>query len=398
VAGAETISADYAFPYLAHAPMEPLNVVIDYTPERCEIWTGTQWPDGDRSTAARVLGLRADDIVMHTLPSGGSFGRRASFTHDFVDEAAQLALQLQQPVKLMWTREDDIAGGHYRPAAVCRLAATLDRDGRPNSWGHRLVVQSLLVNALIDQLGTLGGSEANSARGADTMPYAIANVRVDVHSMTEPVSVLSLRSVSNSFNVYAVETFIDELAQAAGADPYAYRRQLLQEQPRLLAVLDAAADAAGWASSPPAGIGRGIAVFAGYGSYIAQIVEASVDADRRLKLHRVVSAVDCGLAVHPDLVVAQIESSIVFALSMALSGEITLEQSVPRQHNFDGYPVLRMHQSPRMETVLIGQGDVPTGVGELGVPAVAPALANAIFAAIGERIRTLPMKHALKVS
>jgi len=390
------VTADYSFPYLAHAPMEPLSVAIDYAPGRCEIWTGTQWPDGDRSTAARVLGLRAEQVTVHTLFSGGSFGRRASIAHDFVDEAAQVAKVLQKPVKVLWTREDDIGGGYYRPSAVSRLRATLDRDGLPASWLQRIVVQALAGSATLEEFASFGGSETNSAQGASDLPYAVPNLQVDVHSMPDNVPVLWMRSVSSSFNVYARETFLDELAQAAGDDPWRYRQRLLQDQPRLLAVLDAAAAAADW-STPVAGRHRGIALFQAYGSCIAQVVEASVDG-RRLKLHRVVSAVDCGTAINPDLLVAQIESAVVFALSSALFGEITLKDGVPQQSNFHDYPILRMHQTPRIDTVLVGNGSDPGGVGELGVPAVAPALANAIFAATGERLRDLPLRRHLEIA
>ncbi|AXQ31526.1 xanthine dehydrogenase family protein molybdopterin-binding subunit [Solimonas sp. K1W22B-7] len=394
--GNTVISADYHFPYLAHAPMEPLNVVIDYAPGRCEIWTGTQWPDGDRGVAARVLGMQAAQIRFNTLPSGGSFGRRACSAHDFVDEAAQVAKVLQKPVKVMWTREDDIRGGYYRPSASSRLSATLDSQGLPSSWAQRMVAQSLIGNAVIDELGSLAGTETNSAQGATDLPYAIPNQRVDVHSSYDPVTVLWMRSVSSSFNVYAREAFLDELAQAAGQDPLQYRRRLLQGTPRLLAVLDAAASAAGWGSAP-AGHHQGIAVFQAYGSCIAQVVEASVGADRVLKIHRVTSAVDCGTAINPDLVAAQIESAAVFALSSVLFGEITLEDGEPQQGNFHDYPILRMHQTPRIDTVFVNSGGEPGGVGELGVPAVGPALANAIFGALGERIRELPMKKHLRI-
>lgn len=388
--------ADYHFPYLAHAPMEPLNVTIDYAPGRCEIWTGTQWPDGDRSTAANVLGMAASQIVFHTLPSGGSFGRRACAAHDFVREAAQVARALQKPVKIVWTREDDIRGGYYRPSAATRLSATLGSDGLPSSLTTRIVAQSLSFGTVAEVGQVLAGVEGHSAQGASDQPYAIRNLLLDYHAVNDPIPVLWMRSVSSSFNVYARECFIDELAQAAGQDPYQYRRRLLGEQPRLLAVLDAAASAAGW-RTPAAHRHRGIAVFHAYGSCIAQVVEASVDDDRRLSIHRVVSAVDCGTAVNPDLVTAQIESAVVFALSAALFGEITLQDGVPQQSNFHDYPMLRMYQTPRIDTVLVNSGGAPGGVGELGVPAVAPALANAVFGALGERLRELPLRKFLRI-
>ncbi|HSW11714.1 MAG TPA: molybdopterin cofactor-binding domain-containing protein [Solimonas sp.] len=394
--GDGVISADYHFPYLAHAPMEPLNVVIDYAPDRCEIWTGTQWPDGDRRVAARVLGLQAEQIRFNNLPSGGSFGRRANSAHDFVDEAAQVAKVLQKPVKVMWTREDDIRGGYYRPSASCRLSATLGAEGLPSSLAARVVVQSLVGNIGLDELASFGGAESNSAQGLSDLPYAVPNQLVDAHNSYDPVPVLWMRSVSAGFNVHARECFIDELAHAAGQDPLQYRRSLLQAEPRLLAVLDAAAATAGWGAPAPCRH-QGVAVFSAYGSHIAQVVEASVDVASGLKLHRVVSAVDCGTAINPDLLVAQIESAVVFSLSSVMFGEIRLEDGVPQQGNFHDYPMLRMYQTPRIDTVLVNSGGEPGGVGELGVPAVGAALANAIFAATGERIRELPLRKRLVI-
>lgn len=394
--GPGVISGDYSFPYLTHAPMETLNVTIDYAPGRCEIWCGTQWPDLDRTLASVELGLTPDQINFHILPSGGGFGRRLSIYADFVSEAAQVAAVLQQPVKVMWTREDDIRGGFYRPSAEIRMRAQLDAAGLPSSWAQRIVAQPLVVDGAVEEAAFLADLEFNSAAGASNQPYEIPNLLVDVHSTTDTVPVLWWRSVSNSFNVHARESFVDELAHAAGQDPVAYRRSLLAAKSRLVAVLDAAVAAAGWPNAP-AGHHLGAAVFEAWGSCIAQIAEVSVDAERRLKVHRIVSAADVGLAINPDGLIAQVESAIVFALSAAFFGEITLEDGIPQQNNFNDYPILRMYQTPRLDTVIVNSGAAPGGAGELGVPPVAPAVANAIFRATGERIRALPLKHQFKI-
>jgi isoquinoline 1-oxidoreductase beta subunit len=300
---------------------------------------------------------------------------------------------LRQPVKVVWTREDDVRGGFYRTCAMCRLTATLDAQHRLTSWSHRLAAQPNVAHPAVEELMQRAGLEVRTTQGATEMPYAVPNVSVDAHSMFSPVTVQWMRSVSNSFNVFAVETFIDEVAQAAGRDPYAFRHDLLQARPRHQRVLDAVAAAAGWGSPPPAGVQRGIAVFSSYGSFIAQVVEASVGEQRELSIRRVISAVDCGVSINPDLVKAQIESAVIFALSSALFGEITLDHGLVQQGNFHDYPVLRMYQTPVIETLIVDSGDAPGGVGELGVPCVAPALANAIFAATGERMRSLPLRR-----
>ncbi|MDR3417547.1 MAG: xanthine dehydrogenase family protein molybdopterin-binding subunit [Nevskia sp.] len=389
---AQSLQADYSFPYLAHAPMEPLNVVIDYSPGNCEIWCGTQWPDADRLAASTVLGVPADLIKFHTMLSGGGFGRRGSVDNDFILDAAHVAKAVRGKVKVMWTREDDITGGHYRPAAVCRLTATLDQAGKLSSFTGRVAAQSVAYGALPELAVKVLGIDIRATEGLENMPYAVPNVEVDVHTVTNQVKVLWMRSVANSFNIFALETFVDELAQAAGQDPYQFRRGLLRNNARLLGVLDAAAQAAGWTTPPAAGVSRGIAALAGYGSYIAQVVEASVSGGQ-LGVLRGVSAVDCGIAVNPDLVKAQIESGIVFGLSSALMGAITLQDGVVQQSNFHDYPVLRMHQAPQTETVIVNSGESPGGVGELGVPCVAPALANALYGLTGKRVRSLPMSN-----
>ncbi|HET8705189.1 MAG TPA: molybdopterin cofactor-binding domain-containing protein, partial [Pseudomonadales bacterium] len=388
---AKKLQSDFIFPYLAHAPMEPLNVVINYTGgNSCEIWCGSQWPDGDRAAAASALGISADKITFHNMLSGGGFGRRASPDHDFVVEAARLAKVLKKPVKVVWTREDDIQGGYYRPCAVSRLTGSLDSQGNVTSITGRIATQSVYGSALVENAAQLIGEDIRAGSGLQDQPYSIPNVRVDVHYMKNKVPVMWMRSVASSFNVYALETFIDELAYAAGKDPYQFRRAMLQDKPRLVGVLDAVAQASGWSSQPPTGVHRGIAVVNYNSSYLAQVVEASVSG-KKLTINKVFSAVDCGIAVNPDLVKAQIESGIVFGLSSVVMGAITFDKGDVQQSNFNDYPILRMNQAPAIETQIVNSGEAPGGVGELGVPAIGPALANAIFAATGKRIRNLPM-------
>lgn len=385
----QKLVSTFRFPYLAHAPMEPLNVVIDYSGRDCEIWCGSQWPDADRSAAASVLGLPLRRVTFHTLLSGGGFGRRGTMDQDFVREAAHLARKVKKPLKLVWTREDDIKGGHYRPSAVVRLTGSLNKRGDVTSIMGRIASQSVAIGPLMESFITLIGEDVRTAQGIRDIPYDIPNLRAEVHYEESEVPVSWMRSVANSFNIFALETFIDELAEAAGQDPYEFRRNMLGGNPRSRQVLDAVAEAANWSSPAAAGIYRGIALLNSYNSYIAQVVEASLDGVQ-LKVHRVISAVDCGIAVNPDLVKAQIESGIVFGLSSAM-GEISFKGGEVSQGNFDDYPILRISQTPVMETYILDSDENPGGVGELGVPCVAPALANAIYLVTGERIKSLPM-------
>ena len=390
-AAAKQLQSDFQFPYLAHAPMEPLNVVIDYSGgNSCEIWCGTQWPDGDCAAAASVLGLAASKITFHNQLSGGAFGRRGNPDHDFVVEAAHLAKVLKKPVKVVWTREDDIKGGYYRPCAVSRLAGSLDSEGNLTALTGRIATQSVYGSPLVESVAMLVGEDIRAAQGLQNLPYSIPNLRVDVHYVQNKVPVMWMRSVAASFNIFALETFIDELAHAAGKDPYEFRRAMLQDNPRCMGVLDTVAEAANWTTPPPTGIYRGIALLNYSSSYIAQVVEASVSG-KQLSINKVISAVDCGIAINPDLVKAQIESGTVFGLSSALMGAITLDKGTVQQSNFNDYPILRINQAPTIETHIISSTADPGGVGELGVPCVAPALANAIFSATGKRIRSLPM-------
>ena len=394
-----TLQADYSFPYLTHATMEPLHAVIDFRGDRAEVWMGTQWPAGDQGAVARVLGLKPEQVKLNIMLTGGGFGRRSTLGFDIAASAAQVAKQVRAPVKVIWTRDQDIRGGYYRPAAHSRITATLDAKGNVTSWSNRIAVQSIAANTPMEKFIVKDGVDHLSVEGAAELPYAIPNVLVDLHTPQYQVPVLWMRSVGHSFNAYAVETFIDELAHAAGKDTYQFRRDLLKDKPRHLGVLEAVARAAGWQKKARSGIQRGLAVHDSYGTYVAMVVEASVGKDQEIHVHRVVCAVDCGVVINADLVRAQIESSIVFGLTSALFGQITLDKGVVQESNFDDYQLLRMYQTPVIEAVLVISAENPGGIGEPIVPCVAPALANALFAAKGERIRALPLnRHGWRIA
>lgn len=398
-AEARTLTADYWFPYLTHAAMEPLSATIDWRGgDRAEAWMSTQWPEGDRAAIARVLGLAPEQVGFHTLLAGGGFGRRSSLGFDVATTTAHVAKAVRQPVKVIWTRDQDIRGGYYRPSAYHRLSAAWDAQGRIVSFTDRIAVQSIAADTVAEGSQVKNGVDDLSVEGSADMPYSFAHLRVDLHSPRFQVPVLWMRSVGHSHNTFAVEHFLDEVARATRQDPYRLRRTLLAGKPRHLAVLDAAARMARWSEAPPEGVTRGIAFCASYGSLVAQVVEAKIGADRSLRVHKVYCVVDCGIAVNPDLVKAQMESSIVFGLSSALFGEITLDKGQVRQSNFDDYPVLRMHQCPPMEIQVVASSEKPGGAGEPGVPCVAPALANAVLSATGRPVRELPLSHQFTIA
>jgi len=389
---AKTITAEFEVPYLAHASMEPLNCVVDLREDRAEIWTGTQFQTGDRAAAAAVAGLKPEQVQIHTTLLGGGFGRRANPASDFVKEAMQVAKAAKVPVKVMWTREDDTRGGWYRPMWRDRMVAGLDVAGNPVSWTHTIVGQSIFEGTMFEGFGIKNGVDGASVEGAADLLYGIPNLRVDLHSPKIGVPVQWWRSVGHSHTGFAVEEFFDEVATAGGKDPYELRRALLASQPRLRAVLDLAAQGANWGKSLPEGIGRGIATHFSFESYVAQVAEVSVGKDGMVRVHRVVCAVDCGRTINPDIVKAQMEGGIIFGLTAALKTEITLGKGRVQQRNFHDYPMLRMFESPEIEVHIVPSTEPPTGVGEPGVPPVAAAVANAIFAATGKRVRRLPIK------
>jgi isoquinoline 1-oxidoreductase beta subunit len=395
---ARRVNAKYDMPYLAHAPMEPLNCLVSLGPDRCEIWTGTQFQTVDQANAARAAGLKPEQVEIHTLFLGGGFGRRATPNSDFIVEAVHVAKAAGAPVKTIWTREDDIRGGYYRPMWHSSISAGLDAAGKPVAWRHIIVGQSILEGTPFASVMFKNGVDQTSVEGASDLAYEVPNVALDLHSPQSPVPVLWWRSVGHTHTGFVVESFIDELAHAAGKDPYRYRRELLAAHPRHLGVLDLAAQKAGWGTPLPAGRARGIAVHSSFGSWCAQVAEVSIK-EKAITVHRVVCAVDCGRAINPETIRAQMEGGIVFGLSAALYGQITLKQGRVQQNNFHDYPVLRMFSMPVVEVHIVPSAAPPSGIGEPGTPLMAAALGNALFALTGQRVRSLPLvRHGFEAA
>jgi isoquinoline 1-oxidoreductase beta subunit len=386
------LGAVYELPYLAHAPMEPLNCVADVRADGCDVWTGTQSQTTDRAAAAQAARLRPDQVRVHTTLLGGGFGRRAALDSHFVQEAVQISRAVKAPVKVIWTREDDLRGGYYRPAAHHAIRAALAPDGTPVGWEHRIVCQSFIVGTALEAGIVKEGVDETAVEGAADLPYDIPNVSVAWQNAPEGVPVLWWRSVGHSHSAFVVESFLDELAHAAGKDPYEYRRMLLAKHPRHLRVLECAAREAGWGQPLATGRGRGIALHESFGSFVAHVAEVSVSNGGKVRVHRVVCAIDCGPVVNPDGVRAQMESGVVFGLTAALYGEITFERGRVKQRNFHDYPMLRMNEMPVVEVHIVPSTDRMGGVGETGVPPIAPAVTNAIFALTGKRARRLPIR------
>ncbi|MBD2703733.1 xanthine dehydrogenase family protein molybdopterin-binding subunit [Spirosoma sp. BT702] len=385
-----SIDAEYSFPYLAHAPMEPLNCTVKIGKDSCEVWAGTQSPLLHQAEVAAFLGLKPEQVQFHTPCIGGSFGRRGSFSSDWVMEAVHIAKASGKFIKLVWTREDDIKGGYYRPIYVHNAQIGIGADGFPTAWQHRIVGQSLFVNTpLADVIAPKGIDYSSVTTGA---PYSksIPDYSFELHTTSVGVPVLPWRSVGSTHTVFVVETLIDELAFLAKTDPVVYRRAFFKNSPRHLAALNLAAEKSAWSKPLPKGQFRGIAVCEAMGSYVAQAVELSVE-NQAIRVHRVVCAIDCGLAVNPDGVRAQMESGIVFGLTAALYGEITIQNGVVQQSNFHDYPMLRMNDTPIIDVHIVPSTGKMGGAGEPGTAPIAPALANAIFAATGKRFRQLPI-------
>ena len=343
--------------------MEPLNCVVDLRADRCEIWTGTQFQTVDRMAAAATAGLKPEQVQIHTTLLGGGFGRRANPASDFVVEAVQVAKAAQVPVKVVWTREDDIRGGWYRPMWYDRMVGGVDAGGNPVAWTHTIVGQSIMQGTMFEQFGIKNGIDGSSVEGAAELLYGIPNLQVDLHTPKIGVPVQWWRSVGHSHNGFAVEAFFDELAHAGGKDPYELRRALLVDQPRMRAVLELVAQKANWGKPLPMGRGRGIATHFSFDSYVAQVAEVSVDKNGGLRVHRVVCAIDCGRVVNPDSVKAQMEGGIIFGLTAALKDEITLERGRVQQRNFHDYPMLRINEAPGIEVYTMPSTENPTGVG-----------------------------------
>lgn len=392
IKGAATVlEAAYEFPFLAHAPMEPVNCVAELSADKCEIWTGSQLQTVDQLVAARIAGLKPEQVVVHTLFAGGSFGRRATPDADMVGEAVAIAKAIggRAPVKLVWTREDDIQGGRYRPMYYHRLRAGLDANGAIVGWQHRIVGQSILKGTPFGGM-VKDGIDATSVEGAANLPYAIPNLSLDLHTTEVGVPVLWWRSVGSTHTAYATEHFLDELARAGGKDPVEFRLAMLKGHPRHAGVLKLAAEKATWGSNLPAGRFRGVAVHESFNTVVAQVAEVSIRDDGTVKVERVVCAVDCGIAVNPDQVKAQMEGGIGYGLGAALRNAITLTEGRVDQSNFNDYEPLRIDDMPVVEVHIAPSAAAPTGVGEPGTPVIAPAVANAILAATGKPVRRLP--------
>jgi isoquinoline 1-oxidoreductase beta subunit len=389
---AKKIEAVYEVPYLSHLMMEPLNCAVDLRADSCEVWTGSQFQTIDRANAAKIAGLPPEKVQLHTTFLGGGFGRRANPQSDFVVEAVYVAKAAGAPVKVLWTREDDMQGGWYRPAFLHAIEGGVDASGNAVSWRSRLVGQSIMAGTPFAAVMMKGKDyDPASVEGVDDLPYEIPNLTVESHQAEINVPVQWLRSVGHSHTAFATECFMDELAGAAGKDPYQFRRALLQKHPRHRGVLDLAAQKASWDKPLPKGMGRGIAVHFAFESYSAHVAEVSVE-DGNVLVHRMVCAIDCGQYVNPGIIAAQTEGGAIFGASAALFQELTFEKGRLQQTNFNSFPVMRMNECPQIETYLVDNHEKSGGIGEPGVPCAAPAIANAVFAATGKRIRKLPIR------
>jgi len=383
----QKIGAEYEVPYLAHACMEPMNCTARVTKNECDVWVPTQGQTGAQMTASRLTGLPPENVRVHTTFLGGGFGRRGE--QDFVAEAVELARQTGVPVKVVWTREDDMQHDFYRPATLNQMSAAVDGEGTLVAWQH--VMSGASIFARVRPNALKNGIDRTSVEGAANVPYAIPNVQVTWAMENGIVPVGFWRSVGSSQNAFVTECFLDEVAKAAGKDPFEYRRALLALQPRHLGVLELAAQKAGWGSPLPAGRARGIAVAEAFGSYCAQVAEVSIEQGK-VRVHRVVCAIDCGIVINPDTVTAQMESGIVYGLTAALYGEITIRNGRVQQSNFHDYPLLRIDEMPSIEVHIVKNIESPGGVGEPGTPPIAPAVANAVHALTGKPVRRLPIR------
>jgi isoquinoline 1-oxidoreductase beta subunit len=397
---ARKIEAVYSYPYLSHAPLEPMNATAKWTAERCEVWVPTQNAEAALAATSEAAGLPVDKCDVYAEYLGGGFGRRAR--NDFVTQAVIIAKSMPgTPIKLLWSREEDMTHGFFHPVTQCKLTAGLDAQGNLNALHMRISGQSILATVAPQNIRNgrdpvmFQGLEATGVEG--TLGYAIPNLLID-HAMRNPhVPAAFWRGVNLNQNAIYLESFVDEIAHASGQDPLAFRRKLLANSPKHLAVLNAVAEKAGWSKPAPKGVFRGLAQIMGYGSYVAACAEVSVGDDGWLKIHRIVASTDPGYVTNPQQVEYQVEGSFVYGLSAALYGEITVQNGAIVQKNFDTYPVMRLHEMPKVETVLVPSGGFWGGVGEPTIAVAAPAVLNAIFAATGKRIRDLPLKnHSLQ--
>ena len=390
---ARRFEATYEVPFLAHAPMEPMNCVVQLSAGKCEVWNGEQLQTGSQAALAQFLGIKPEDIRINMLFAGGSFGRRGNFSGEYHVEAAAIAKAagLSVPLKLVRTREDDTRAGYYRPMYVHSLVAGVDENNRIVAWRHRVVGQSLAKGTSLEMMMVRKGIDSSSVEGAANLPYDIPNLGVELHTVDLPVPVQFWRSVGSSHTAFATECFLDEIARGIKADPVQLRRSMLTKHPRHLAALEAVASRASWSKARGEGRYAGVAVHEAFGSVVAQVAEVE-RTHSGLELKKVFCAVDCGLAVNPNIVAMQLESAIGFGLSAALSGAITFKDGRIEQGNFHEYPVVRMHQMPEVDVHILNTGArQPSGIGEPGVPVIAPALVNALATIDGKPIRTLPL-------
>jgi isoquinoline 1-oxidoreductase beta subunit len=389
--GARVIERVFEAPYLAHAPMEPMNCTAHVQVDRCDVWVSTQSQTMTQEAAIAVTGLPPEKVFVHTQYLGGGFGRRGET--DFVVDAVETSKAVGAPVKVIWTREDDMHFDYYRPYTYVRMWAALDRTGNPIAWMQRIVQPSLLKRRNPKALEALGGVDRISVEGAATLPYAIPNLRVEYLEADPGIPYGFWRSVGASVNGYVTEAFIDEVATTAGKDPYQFRRALLGGHPRHRAVLDLVAEKAGWGTPAPLGRHRGIALHECFGSIVGLVAEVSVD-NGSVRVHRITCAVDCGWYIHPDTIVAQMEGGLVYGLTAALKGEITIRNGRVVQSHFGDYPVLRINEMPVIDVHIVPSTESPGGIGEPATAPIAGAVANAVFAATGKRIYSLPIRAA----
>ena len=393
LAGATSkVEAIYQVPFLAHATMEPMNCTVHFRNDACEIWIGNQALARVQTRAAKVAGLPPEKVIVHNHLIGGGFGRRLE--SDGAERAVQIAQQVDGPVKVVWTREEDIQHDMYRPYWFDRLTAGLDKDGKPVAWNHRFAGSSVIARWLPP--GFKNGLDPDSVEGAIDLVYDLPNFHVEYVRVEPPgIPTAFWRSVGPSHNVFVTESFIDELAAAAKQDAVAYRRALLEKTPRAKAVLDLAAQKAGWGQPLPKGRGRGVSLQNAFGSYMAHVAEVEVAKDGTVRVWRATCAVDCGTVVNPDTVQAQAQSGIIFGATAALYGEITLKNGRVEQTNFDTYQMLRMNEAPAVDVHIVKSSEPPGGIGETGTSAIVPAIANAVFAATGKRLRKMPVDPAI---
>ncbi|MGH8173514.1 MAG: molybdopterin cofactor-binding domain-containing protein, partial [Rhodanobacteraceae bacterium] len=388
----EKIDAAYEMPFLAHATMEPLNCTVHVRPDGCEVWVGSQVLSRAQKAAATALGIPVEKVTIHNHLIGGGFGRRLET--DYVDKAVRIAQKVEGPVKVVYTREEDVQHDIYRPVYRDVMSAKL-ADGRIAAWSHRITGSSIVARFLPGLFQLMKNIDVDSIDSGADIPYDIPNLRVEFQRDEPPAVPTGFwRGVGPNNNVFAIESFMDELAKKAGKDPVEFRRGMLGKTPRLLAALNLAAEKSGWGTPLPARCGRGIAAQTSFASFIATVVEVEVDDDGNVRLRRVVSAVDTGIAVNPDTVVAQLQGGLVFGLTAALWGEITIDKGRVQQSNFHDYRVLRIDEVPNIEVHVIASGEAPGGIGETGTTAGPPALGNAIYAATGVRLRRLPIDRA----